>query len=164
MPKRIAKRPKSRYVTSLDGLRAICAIGVVAYHMSHGQGGGLLGVTVLFVLSGYVVSSGLMREFSRSRGKIDLGGFWIRRVTRLMPTVVVFVAVCGAVCALADAALFTKMRPDIIPALLMIINWTKILSNESYFAAAGNPSPLTHFGRWQLRRSFILCGRRCSTC
>ena len=140
---------KSRYISSLDGLRAICALGVIAYHMRLSWcGGGLLGVTVLFVLSGYLVTSGLMREFSQKRGTIDLVSFWKRRVARLMPTCIVFVAVTGAVCALFDAALFTKMRPDIIPALLMIINWTKILSNESYFAAAGNPSPLTHF--WSL--------------
>lgn len=142
-------KAKSRYISSLDGLRALCALGVIAYHMRLSWcGGGLLGVTVLFVLSGYLVTSGLMREFSQKRGTIDLVSFWKRRVARLMPTCIVFVAVTGAVCALLDAALFTKMRPDIIPALLMIINWTKILSNESYFAAAGNPSPLTHF--WSL--------------
>ena len=143
------KKPRSRYVTSLDGLRAICALGVVGYHMRlNWCGGGLLGVTVLFVLSGYLVTSGLMREFSSTRGTIDIVSFWKRRVARIMPTCIVFVLVTGAVCALCDAALFTKMRGDIIPALLMVINWTKILSNESYFAAAGNPSPLTHF--WSL--------------
>lgn len=140
---------KPRYVSSLDGLRALCALGVVGYHMRLPWcGGGLLGVTILFVLSGYLVTAGLMREFSTSRGHISLGSFWVRRFWRLMPTVVLFVAVTGAVCSFLSPALFTKMRGDIIPGLLMVINWTKILSNESYFAAAGNPSPLTHF--WSL--------------
>ena len=107
-----------------------------------------MGVTVLFVLSGYLVTAGLMREFRTSRGTIHLGQFWLRRVTRLMPTVVTFIAVIGAVCAVFSHELFTKMRPDILPGLFMVINWTKIFANESYFAAAGNPSPLTHF--WSL--------------
>ncbi|MBR3160402.1 MAG: acyltransferase [Atopobiaceae bacterium] len=151
------KKPGSRYVTSLDGLRAICALGVIGYHMRlNWCGGGLLGVTVLFVLSGYLVTSGLLHEFSSTRGTIDLVSFWKRRVARIMPTAVVFVAVTGAICALCDAALFTKMRGDIIPALLMVINWTKILSNESYFAAAGNPSPLTHFWSLAIEAQFYL--------
>ena len=51
-----------RYVKSLDGLRALCALGVIAYHMRLPWcGGGLLGVTILFVLSGYLVTAGLLR-------------------------------------------------------------------------------------------------------
>ena len=158
MPKkRSRKGSTSRYISSLDGLRALCALGVIGYHLRLSWcSGGLLGVTVLFVLSGYLVTCGLLREFSKSRGSIDLLSFWRRRVARLMPTAIVFVAVCGAVCALADHALFTKMRPDIVPALLMVINWTKILSNESYFAAAGNPSPLTHFWSLAIEWQFYL--------
>lgn len=48
------------------------------------------------------------------------------------------------------------MRGDIIPGILMVINWTKIFSNESYFAAAGNPSPLTHFWSLAIEAQFYL--------
>ena len=148
-PRKRNRPARQRYVSALDGLRALCALAVIGYHMRLPWcGGGLLGVTVLFVLSGYLVTAGLMREFRTSHGTIHLGQFWLRRLTRLMPTVVVFIAVTGAVCAICNHELFTKMRPDTLPALFMIINWTKIFSNESYFAAAGNPSPLTHF--WSL--------------
>lgn len=146
-----------RYVDSLDGLRALCALAVIGYHMRLSWcGGGLLGVTVLFVLSGYLVTAGLMREFGSSHGRIKLGSFFSRRFWRLMPTVVVFVAVTGAICALFDHVLFTKMRPDIIPGLLMVINWTKIFGHESYFAAAGAPSPLTHFWSLAIEWQFYL--------
>lgn len=154
-PRRAPKAP--RYVGSLDGLRALCALGVIGYHMRlPWMGGGLLGVTILFVLSGYLVTAGLMREFGKSKGTINLGSFWTRRFWRLMPTVVVFIAVTGAVCAVFSAELFTKMRPDILPGFFMIINWTKILSNESYFAAAGAPSPLTHFWSLAIEAQFYL--------
>lgn len=148
---------KRHYVGSLDGLRALCALGVIGYHMRLPWcGGGLLGVTILFVLSGYLTTAGLLREYAISRGKIRLGSFWLRRLWRLMPTVLVFVAVTGAVCAFADPALFTKMRGDILPAIFMVINWTKIFANESYFAAAGNPSPLTHFWSLAIEAQFYL--------
>lgn len=147
--KRSRKAPKRQYVNSLDGLRALCALAVVGYHMRLPWcSGGLLGVTVLFVLSGYLITAGLLREFVSGHGRISLGSFWNRRFWRLMPTVVIFIAVTGAVCAIFNHQLFTKMRTDILPALFMIINWTKIFANESYFAAAGAPSPLTHF--WSL--------------
>lgn len=148
---------KQRYVHSLDGFRALCALGVIAYHMRLPWcQGGLLGVTILFVLSGYLVTGGLMREYGTSRGHIDLKAFFARRFWRLMPTVVVFVAITGAICAIISPVLFTKMRPDILPGLLMVINWTKILGNESYFAAAGAPSPLTHFWSLAIEAQFYL--------
>ncbi|MGN0076083.1 MAG: acyltransferase family protein [Parafannyhessea sp.] len=148
------ERPASgkRYVTSLDGLRAICALGVVFYHMGLSWcGGGLLGVTVLFVLSGYLATAGLLSELRRS-GTIRLGSYWLRRIKRLLPTCIAFVIVTAALCTALDHQLLTKMRPDIVPALLMVLNWAKILRHESYFAAAGAPSPLTHF--WSLAIEF----------
>lgn len=150
-------RPQMRYVASLDGIRALCALAVIGYHMRlRWCGGGLLGVTVLFVLSGYMITSSLMREYGSTRGHVSLGGFWKRRFWRLIPTVLVFVAVTGAVCAFLDPALFTKMRPDIVPAIGMFINWTKIFAEESYFAAAGAPSPLTHFWSLAIEAQFYL--------
>lgn len=148
------ERPASgrRYVTSLDGLRAICALGVVFYHMGLSWcGGGLLGVTVLFVLSGYLATAGLLSELSRT-GTIRLGSYWLRRIKRLLPTCIAFVVVTAAVCTALNHQLLTKMRPDIVPALLMFLNWAKIVRRESYFAAAGAPSPLTHF--WSLAIEF----------
>ncbi len=148
---------KRRYVNSLDGLRSLAVLAVVAYHMRLSwMGGGLIGVTMLFVLSGYLMTAGLMREYSQSKGHLELGSIYLRRVTRLLPTVVVFICVIGAVCALANHVLFTKMRGDIIPALFMVINWTKIFFQESYFAAAGAPSPLTHFWSLAIEMQFSL--------
>lgn len=62
-----ASASKKPYVASLDGLRALCALGVVFYHMGLGWcQGGLLGVTVLFVLSGYLAMGGLLHEFEKT--------------------------------------------------------------------------------------------------
>ena len=149
--------PRGRYVEALDGLRALCVLGVVFYHMNLAWcQGGLLGVTVLFVLSGYLVTCGLRSEFRRNRGTIDLKSFWIRRIRRIMPSVAVFLVVTAAVLTLCNHVLLTKMRGDVLPAFFMVINWTKILGNESYFAAAGQPSPLTHFWSLAIEMQFYL--------
>lgn len=149
--------PRPHYAAALDGLRALCVLGVFFYHLNITWcTGGLLGVTVLFVLSGYLVTSGLFSEYARRGGRIDLRDFWMRRVRRLMPTLVVFVVVCAATLTLVNHVLLTKMRPDIVPGLFMFINWAKIVRNESYFAAAGSPSPLTHLWSLAIEAQFYL--------
>lgn len=150
------KAPGRRRVRSLDGLRAMCALGVIGYHMRlPWLGGGLLGVTVLFVLSGYLVTAGILREFDR-HGSFHLGPFLRRRLWRIMPTAVLVALVAGIACAMLDGRLFEKFVPDLAPALGMVLNWTKIFANESYFAAAGNPSPLTHYWSLAIEAQFYL--------
>ena len=159
-PAKGAGRPsiaRSRYAHALDGLRAICALGVLFYHMDlRWMSGGFHGVTVLFVLAGYLATSGLVREFRRNRGSIDLVGYWLRRLRRLMPTVIVFLFVTAALCSLFNHVMLTKMRPDIVPATFMYLNWAKIFRAEDYFAQAGSPSPLTHFWTLAIEWQFYL--------
>ncbi len=145
-----------RYVASLDGLRAICCIGVVLYHigLSHCQGG-LLGVTVLFVLSGYLATAGLLRELATTR-TIKVWSYWKRRLWRLMPQVIAFLVVTACLTATLNQVLFTKLRQDFLPALLGYLNWAKIFGNESYFAAAEAPSPVTHFWSLAIEAQFFL--------
>ena len=155
-PKPSMARRHGRYVASLDGLRAICCIGVVLYHMNLTWcQGGLLGVTVLFVLSGYLATAGLMREMVHT-GRIDFRGYLKRRVWRLLPQVVAFLLVTACVTSVVDHVLFTKLRQDFLPALLGFLNWAKIFGNESYFAAAEAPSPLTHFWSLAIEWQFFL--------
>lgn len=144
------------YAPGLDGLRALCALGVLAYHMGVSWcQGGLHGVSVLFVLSGYLVTVSLVREL-RTHGTISLPRFWARRLWRLMPTAVAFVVVTLLLCVSFSHPLLTKMRPDIAPALLMYLNWAKIAAKLSYFDAAGQASPLTHFWSLAIEAQFYL--------
>ena len=147
---------KSRYIPALDGLRALAVLAVIAYHMNMSwAAGGLLGVTVFFVLSGYLITSLLLIEYDNTK-KIDLPQFWLRRIRRLVPAIV-FVIVCTAVlCTLFDHSLLTKMRDDVIPSLLFFNNWWQIFHNVSYFDALGAPSPLTHFWSLAIEEQFYL--------
>lgn len=145
-----------RYVTSIDGLRAFAVFAVIAYHLGlpFAQGG-LLGVTVFFVISGYLITGLLAAEFQGS-GAIDLPRFWMRRVRRLAPAIVAVILVMAALFSFLSPVLMTKMRPDIVPGLLWFTNWWYILRDVSYFDALGSPSPLTHFWSLAIEEQFYL--------
>ena len=149
-------RPKSRYIPALDGLRTLAVVAVVLYHLNLTWAqGGLLGVTVFFVLSGYLITRLLINEVSKT-GRIDLKSFWIRRIRRLFPAVVTVVVVTCALCTIFNHVMLTKMRPDILPSLLFFNNWWQILQDVSYFNALGDPSPLTHFWSLAIEEQFYL--------
>jgi len=146
----------ARYVPALDGLRAFAVLAVIAYHMkANWAPGGLLGVTMFFVLSGYLITGLLLKEYDKS-GTISLSNFWLRRVRRIIPAVVFAVLGTGLLCVLFDHALLTKMRPDVIPTLLFVNNWWQIFHNVSYFAALGEPSPLTHYWSLAIEEQFYV--------
>ncbi|MCL2826443.1 MAG: acetyltransferase [Eggerthellaceae bacterium] len=147
---------KTRYIASLDGLRAFAVLAVIAYHFGFSwASGGLLGVTVFFVLSGYLITSLLLAEFVSTR-TIDLKAFWMRRVKRLFPAIVFLVISVVALCAIFNHDLLTKMRPDVPPSLFFYSNWWYIFRNVSYFETVGAPSPLTHCWSLAIEEQFYL--------
>ena len=149
-------RPKSRYIPALDGLRTLAVVAVVLYHLNLTWAqGGLLGVTIFFVLSGYLITRLLLNEVAKT-GRIDLKSFWIRRIRRLVPAVVTVVVATCALCTVFNHVMLTKMRPDILPSLLFFNNWWQIAQNVSYFNALGDPSPLTHFWSLAIEEQFYL--------
>lgn len=82
------KKPRNR---NLDGLRGIAVLLVVAHHVSGSlvPFGGPVGVTLFFVLSGFLITRLLLKE-EASRGRIDLRAFYIRRALRLYPALLLF--------------------------------------------------------------------------
>lgn len=72
--------------SELDGLRALAIGGVIAIHDGIGRGGHL-GVSVFFVLSGYLITTILARQVLNT-GSLHFGRFYARRVVRLVPALV----------------------------------------------------------------------------
>lgn len=135
----------TRRVTALDGLRVIAMLAIVVYHANASWlPGGFIGVSAFFTLSGYLIADSLLREIKRT-GTIDVIGFYKRRILRLMPLMTAVVAITAILCALRAPQLLQKMRGDALPALLYFENWWYIFREQSYFAASGLPSPITHF-------------------
>jgi len=78
-----------RYNPALDGLRAVAITGVMIYHSFHPSfAGGWLGVDVFFTLSGFLITSILLREIERT-GSINWGNFYWRRFLRLSPALAI---------------------------------------------------------------------------
>lgn len=135
----------SRRVTALDGLRVLAMIAIVVYHANvKWLPGGFIGVTVFFTLSGYLIGDSLLREVRRA-GTIDILKFYKRRIVRLMPLMMAVITVTALLSAVLAPQLLEKMRGDALPALFFYENWWYIFREQSYFAASGLPSPITHF-------------------
>lgn len=95
-----SKKPSSGTIPSLDGIRAI-AVGlvVIAHSGLENRVPGGLGVTIFFVLSGYLITT-LMRIEHGRLGSIDYRNFYLRRLLRLMPPLLIVVAVTAVLARL----------------------------------------------------------------
>ena len=139
---------RSHYVGALDGLRVLAILAVLVYHANPSWlPGGYFGVTVFFVVTGYLTTLSIEREIGRA-GRLDYPRFVLKRVTRLLPSMLAVVGVTTLLCVFLAPNLLPKLKSDVVPALLFVENVFYIVRNVSYFANAGLPSPLTHF--WYL--------------
>ena len=128
-----AVAPRGEYHPALDGLRAVAVIAVVLYHagatsdLSGVAPGGFIGVSVFFTLSGYLVTTLLLRQIAGGGG-LDLGRFWTRRLKRLAPAslVVVFATV------VLSSRFWTGMTTsDALAGAFGYTNWHVIWSGEN---------------------------------
>lgn len=147
---------KRRHITGLDGIRAIAVIMVLAYHLKLALfKSGFLGVTVFFVLSGYLITGILISEVEEE-GTIDLKNFWLRRIRRLVPAVMSMAVVIIFVSAVVNRIIFTRGCKDFLASVLGFNNWWQIFNKVSYFEAAGVPSPFTHCWSLAIETQFYL--------
>jgi len=144
------------YLPGVDGLRAVSVVAVLAYHAGLTWiPGGFLGVEVFFVISGYLITSLLLSEH-RAAGTISLKAFWHRRARRLLPAAY---AVLFAVASFA--ATFARdeqapLRAPLVAALGYASNWYLVVTEASYFATDGRPSPLQHLWSLAIEEQFYL--------
>lgn len=154
MEKKIQK--KRKYIKEIDGLRALAVIMVLAYHLKMPFAkSGLLGVTVFFVISGYLITGILINEIEESGG-VDLKNFWLRRIRRLLPAVLSMAVVMIFVSAVVNRVVFTKGCNDLLSAVFGYNNWWQIFRKVSYFENAGAPSPFTHCWSLAIETQFYL--------
>lgn len=135
-PRRPEARTPARRVRGLDGLRALAASAVLAYHLIPGVAmGGFLGVDVFFVLSGFLITALLIREKQRFGG-INLKSFWLRRIRRLLPAVGLMSVITLIVAGLLNRDLLVGILPQFVGVLTFSYNWVEISQGVSYFNQA----------------------------
>lgn len=140
---------RDSYIAPLDGLRTVAVYLVLAFHAGwQFVGNGYLGVDIFFVLSGFLITTVLLREWHSTRS-ISLRRFYARRIRRLAPASLVVLTV-GAVAVLAVMAPISvpDALDDIRSALLWVANWHFIAAGNDYFNAENDSSPFLHF--WSL--------------
>lgn len=140
-------RSRRGHLAGLDGLRALAIISVLVFHLDPAWlPGGFLGVDIFFVISGFLITTLLVRE-RRSTGGVDLRGFWTRRARRLLPALLVVVPAAILIARTVEADLLVGIRRQALGALTFSTNWLEIASGSNYFAAT---SPQLFMNFWSL--------------
>src|ERR1051326_8681468 len=137
-----------RYRPGIDGLRAIAVAAVLLYHAdTRWAPGGLLGVDLFFVISGFLITTLLINEVQRT-GRISLESFYRRRARRLLPALGLVLACTVGVMALLAPRDLATAGGDMLASVGYVANWFFIGHHESYFQSIGRPSPVQHL--WSL--------------
>ena len=145
-----------RYVTGFNGLRTIGVLTVILYHLwpNHVQGG-FLGVVLFFVLSGYLVTDSLLREYEKNK-KINIWKFWGRRLKRLYPLLVAIFLLVTPYIIIFQPNLWAGLRSNFLSAVFSVQNWWQISQGSSYFADIAGASPFKHIYYLSIEGQFFI--------
>ncbi|NDK89883.1 acyltransferase [Gordonia desulfuricans] len=141
--------PSKRFFTDIAGLRGVAVLLVVLFHARiPGLGGGFVGVDVFFVISGFLITGLLIREYEKT-GTLSFKGFYARRCRRIIPAaaLVIVVSLIGAVLTMPLLRVF-KQSLDLLAAAANLANWHFLAQNADYLAGSIDGSLATHF--WSL--------------
>ena len=137
----------SRYLPGLDGLRAVAILGIVLYHMFPGAvRGGYLGVTMFFVLSGYLLARTAAANYADGRWRTV--GFYQKRIRRIYPALLWVIALTLLALRLWLPEGLVGIREELESILFGYQNWWQIVQNQDYFSRITSTSPFTHM--WSL--------------
>ena len=144
-----------RHVPGIDGLRGLAVTSVVIYHLfGNVLPGGYLGVDVFFVLSGFLITSLLLREFVYSR-TISLKNFWIRRVRRIAPAAISTLVICAAIAGVIGGDVNVNLGRQFWSSALFVNNWVQIAHSQSYFAQSELPI-FAHYWSLSVEEQFYI--------
>ena len=147
---------KTKYLPSIDSLRAIAVIAVIIYHIDANYlPGGFLGVDLFFVLSGYLICSLIIKEY-KSTGTVNLYNFYVRRARRLLPAVYFMITVVLIIITLFNGVLLKKSYLDALFGYIYSSNWWYIFHKLDYFDSFGSQSPFKHLWSLAIEEQFYM--------
>jgi peptidoglycan/LPS O-acetylase OafA/YrhL len=157
LPRDASAHSRADYFPALDGVRALAVIGVILNHVAPEiLPGGFVGVDVFFVLSGFLITSLLLRDLGR--GTWSLGEFYLRRIQRLLPNALAVI--------LATLALWLwLMPPNAVTQPGAHGIWTLLSASNlyvwkylgGYWGDGAEWAPFTHFWSLGVEEQFYLC-------
>ncbi len=143
-----------KYRPDVDGLRALAVLPVLLFHAHLGCTGGFVGVDVFFVISGFVISSLILKEVAA--GTFSMVNFWERRIRRIMPALsVVVVAVLTAGWLFDLPEDFQTLAKSVMAQALMAANFF-FWKGGNYFDPGVETKPLLHTWSLAVEEQFYL--------
>lgn len=148
---------KSRFRGDIEGMRAIAVLLVLAFHAGVAVlPGGFVGVDVFFVISGFLITTLLVREL-REHGSISLVGFYGRRAKRLLPAAAtVLIAVALLSYLILPAIRWPDIANDVLLSTVYGQNWRLANDSVDYLGQNEAPSPLQHFWSLAIEEQFYI--------
>jgi peptidoglycan/LPS O-acetylase OafA/YrhL len=151
-------KPKQRgFRPDIQGMRALAVSMVVIYHLWPSLlPGGFAGVDVFFVISGFLITGHLLREYHKT-GRVALVGFWGRRAKRLMPAAALVLTVTWVASRfLLPATQLAATAAQIRASALYYQNWQLAASAVNYLNADSAATPVQHFWSLSVEEQFYL--------
>ena len=146
----------SRYIHSVDGLRAVAVLAVLLYHLGIDWiPGGFLGVDLFFVISGYVITGLILDSIARS-GTLDLRAFYLSRIRRLLPALIAMLVFTTLFIGVYAPETVRRFVADIPYVLTGSMNWALVARQQDYFEAIGRPPLLQHTWSLAVEAQFYL--------
>ncbi len=145
------------YLPEVEGLRAIAVISVLLYHANLGLGAGFVGVDIFFVISGYLITALLVKEWSEA-AHIDFLDFYIRRLRRLLPAmlvVIIFVVACS-MWLIPTPEELRQVAESAAYSLIFLANHYFVTVTGGYFDAPVELMPLIHLWSLAVEGQFYL--------
>jgi peptidoglycan/LPS O-acetylase OafA/YrhL len=150
-----ARDRELHYRPDLDGLRGISILAVLGFHAFPSLvPGGFVGVDVFFVISGFLIATIVLKQLQQST--FTLVDFYVRRVRRLFPALVIVLAACllfGWFALLPDE--FRNLGKHIGAAAAFVLNFA-VWREGGYFDSAANLNPVLHLWSLGIEEQFYL--------
>lgn len=144
-----------RRAKALDGFGGIAILGVLGYHLGlPWLAGGHLGLVMLLVLSGYLLTSTQLGRFRKGIG--GLPRLWAQIVNSVWPPLAIVSALTVVACMLVFRDLLPSARLDVLPGLALIENLSYVLRGVTPFGEGAAESPLAHLWYLGLYAQFCL--------
>ena len=152
----MAAKRSIQYIPAIDGLRALAVIAVMFYHLGFSWiPGGFLGVDLFFVISGYVITRLLLDSIAQSGG-LDLRGFYLARLRRLLPALLFMLTTTIIAVGIWAPDTIKRLLVDTPFALTGTINWWLVANEQDYFESIGRPPLLQHTWSLAVEAQFYL--------
>jgi peptidoglycan/LPS O-acetylase OafA/YrhL len=151
----MSRSPALTYRPDIDGLRAIAVIIVVGFHAwPRAFSGGFIGVDVFFVISGYLISTLVLKGLTEK--KFSFADFYIRRIKRIFPALMLVLATCAVLgWFILWAQFYAQLGKHIVAAGFFVLNFV-LWGEAGYFDTDAIYKPLLHLWSLSIEEQFYL--------